>query len=329
VTRPLALAVCTTALGDTLMCTPVLADLARSFTVDVVAHQRWRGVLGLNPHIRRVFSYRNNPLARAYLTARLAPTRYKKLLILHANEDFLKLLARLRYDEAACAQNFPDPPPDLARIARDPQEHFVAQRLKLSRWAGAPGLDGPLEVFLSDQERAAGQDWLSRRSLSGKSPLIFLCPGAALVYKRWPIERFARLAAMLAAQGAGVVVMGSAAERPLFARIAADCPRVAAALGLDLRLAGALLQQADLLITNDTGPMHLAQAVGAKVLAIFGPSSPQGVGPRGQVHRILSVPPIHQPCRTKDCTHPQCLGELSAEDVMAQARQMLAEAAGE
>ncbi len=98
--RPAVLAVCTTALGDTLLCTPALRDLAQVFTVDAVAHRRWVPLLAGNPHLRKVLAYRNNPAARALIGLRLCATHYAKVLFLHANRDALGLLPLLRYGEA-------------------------------------------------------------------------------------------------------------------------------------------------------------------------------------------------------------------------------------
>ena len=317
------LAICTTALGDTLMCTPVLADLAASFKVDAIAHQRWAPLLAHNPNLRRVYPYRNNDLFRAFLALRLFPTRYHRVLVLHANSDITKLLKLLRWEQAGAVQEFQSPPHGLTVIPRDPALHFVNQRLALSRWAGAEGKDSPLAMYLTPEEEKAGAGWLDENGLDPEGPLVFLCPGAALDYKRWPAGHFARLAAGLAGEGFQVAVTGSAGEAGLFERIKTDCPKAVSALGLDLRLAGAALKRARLLITNDTGPMHLAMAVGARVLAIFGPSLPHGVGPREPGHEVVVAPPKHEPCLTKKCAHPLCLECLEPEEVLGRALAML------
>lgn len=318
------LAICTTAIGDTLMCTPVLADLARCFLVDVLVHSRCAPLLERNPHLRRVFKYRNNPLTGLLLALRLRPTRYHRLLILHANRGILRLVRRLRWDGAAGVQGFDDAGLGIQDFPRDPGQHFVAQRLALSRWAGAPGREGPLELHLSEAERERAAAWLAAKGLAG-APVVALCPGAALDYKRWPVERFAALARELAAAGCGVLVVGAPGEMDLYKRIAQDAPGTAPALGLGLRHAAALLAKARLLITNDTGPMHLAMAVGTRVLALFGPSSPAAVGPREPGHKVLQVALNCEPCRTKACHDPVCFERLETSEVLANALAMLAE----
>ena len=304
------------------MCTPVLADLASSFDVDVIAHTRWAPLLENNPHLRKIYSYRNNGLVRGLLALRLFPAKYHRVLVLHANSDIVKLLKILRWEKAAAVQDFENPPKGLEVIPRDPKLHFVNQRLELSRWAGAGGKDSSLAMYLTEKEQKAGSDWLAQKGLDPAKPLVFLCPGAALDYKRWPVDHFATLAAGLAAKGLQVAVIGSAGETALFERIAKDCPGAVPAMGLDLRLAGAVLKKARLVITNDTGPMHLAMAVGARVLAIFGPSLPHGVGPREPGHQVVTAPPMHDPCLTKKCARPECLERLEPGDILKRALSM-------
>ena len=322
--RPRALAICTTAMGDTLMCTPALAALAALYQVDCLVHARWRGLLANNPNVKRVLAYRNNQAARLWLGLRLWPTRYDRVLVMHANDDFRKLLPLLRYGRAVNLQGHEDAGLRLESLPRDPDLHFVEQRLALAAWAESPGQAGPLEMYLTRQESAAAQTWLSSQGLAAQGPVVALCPGAALDYKRWPLANFARLAGELAKEGIGVVVVGSSGEKALLPEIQALCPGAKDALGLEIRLAAGVLQHCDLLVTNDTGPMHLAMAMGTRVLAIFGPSSPQAVGPRQAMHQVLQVPLCCQPCLTKKCRDPKCLAALTVPEVLAAARKMLA-----
>ena len=103
-----------------------------------------------------------------------------------------------------------------------------------------------------------------------------LNPGANRLDKRWPVERFAAVATHLAAQhGLKVVLSGAPAERPLLEEIVASCriPVVnAAQFDLDLGSLKALLAQARVLVTNDTGPRHIAAALGTPTVCLFGPT---------------------------------------------------------
>lgn len=116
-------------------------------------------------------------------------------------------------------------------------------------------------------------------------PYALLVPGAAAhrPEKRWPAERFAGLASALQARGLQPVILGSAGEAPLAARIRADCPAARDLTGrTGLADLATLAAGAERAIGNDTGPMHLAAAVGCRSLVLFsGASDPALTAPRG------------------------------------------------
>ncbi len=145
----------------------------------------------------------------------------------------------------------------------------------------------PPRLIVSREQGAAALERLRGVAV----PRVALLPGAARgPAKRWPAEYFSALGGRLkSALGYGIVVLGSAGERDL-------CARVAGAIGpATLDLAGqtslpesaAILAQCALAVTNDSGGMHLAAAAGAPVLAIFGLTDPQKTGPLGARARVL------------------------------------------
>lgn len=325
--RPDALALCTTAIGDTLLCTPAIRALGQVFALDVLVHQKRRPLLEGNPYVHRIYSYRNNFFQRAVLALNLGRNNYERLVVLHSNDDLLKLLPRLNYQKAANIQGWRRPELNLSALEPDPQKHVVQNRLALADWAGAGPLRSVpnLEIYLTAQELEAGRRWLDERGLGDRRPLAAFCVGAANLHKIWPAERFGRVAGALAQDGAGVFVVGSKAEEGLFKRVRQSAGQeITPALDMDLRLLAAVLAAADLLITNDTGPLHLAQAVGTPVLGIYGPTDPTAIGPLDPASRVLKVPIICEKCITKACPYPKCLEALSPEEVLAEARQMLA-----
>ncbi len=151
-------------------------------------------------------------------------------------------------------------------------------------------------------------------------------PGAHAASRRWPAERFAALASRLGAEGARVVVFGSAAERELAAAIAA----VARPAPVDwsgrtpLPVLAECFRRLDLLVTNDTGPMHLAAAVGTPILDLCGAANEVVTGPRGPASEIV-VHPIHcRPCVKNDCAYNLgCMTGIRLERVHELARARL------
>jgi ADP-heptose:LPS heptosyltransferase len=325
--KPSVLAVSTTAIGDTLLNTPAIALLAQSFTVDVLAHWSWRGLLRGNPHIRRVYPYRSNILFRLPLAMGVGRRRYHRLVVLHANPSIWPVLPWLRYERAGNILGWDNPKLRMEPVEVDRTLHVAEQRASLAAWAGArPGECGPLELYLTDQELAAGREWLDQAGMSSRHPRVGFCPGAAQPQKLWPAERFGQVARGLIQDGAQVMMVGSRQEENLRQRAQQAAGReMPAALSLDLRLSAAVLAGLDLLVTNDTGPMHMALAVGTPVVAIFGPTMAWEYGPRGESGRVFQMPwPADcETCLQRKCPRPRCLEALSADEVLQAAREIL------
>ncbi|MBW8863973.1 MAG: glycosyltransferase family 9 protein [Verrucomicrobia bacterium] len=147
---------------------------------------------------------------------------------------------------------------------------------------------------------------------------VALQPGARWDNKRWPVEHFCQLVRTVAKNYPTVrfAVLGGPDDHALGAKISqAASDRV-------LNLCGAtslpemieFLRRCDLLITNDTGPMHVAAALGKPLIALFGPTAPERTGPYGQLQNVLRINLPCAPCLKSDCHYKQpleCLRGLS------------------
>jgi lipopolysaccharide heptosyltransferase II len=124
-------------------------------------------------------------------------------------------------------------------------------------------------------------------------------PGGSLYHKRWPGERYALLAnQMIELYGGGVVLLGDETERELNFLIRNDINHPVLDLTglLDVDVMGAVMQLCDAVIANDTGPMHLAVAVGTPTVGIFGPTAARNYGPYGSRHRSVQAHIACGPC---------------------------------
>ena len=158
--------------------------------------------------------------------------------------------------------------------------------------------------------------------------LIGLAPGAAFgPAKRWPGDRFAQAAGRLVQEyGGTVLIFGSAAEaeaaQALADRLGPGAINLAGRTGLDQ--AAALIDRLDLLITNDSGLMHVADALDTPLIALFGSTSPQKTGPRGDRSRILSVAKDCAPCFKPVCPKNEpCLDLITVDQVVGAAKELL------
>jgi len=175
--------------------------------------------------------------------------------------------------------------------------------------------------------------WKVQRGLTGeRRPVVALCPGAVGAGKAWPSGHYADLASALTRSGAAVWVLGSRDEASTAEEIvAAAGPHARDLTGTDLREAILALAAADTVVSNDSGLMHVAAALGTPTVAIFGPTSPWHWKPLNPVAAILE--PEDEPAaraRARDEGNPAVAhhrtADVSVERVAAAVRNVLAAA---
>ncbi|HUK83093.1 MAG TPA: glycosyltransferase family 9 protein [Verrucomicrobiae bacterium] len=153
--------------------------------------------------------------------------------------------------------------------------------------------------------------------------LIAINPSARWLTKLWGDGRFTELVRRL--PHARVVLTGSAGERTRIERIALGCRNLAG--GTDLFELAELYARCCVVIANDSGPMHIAAAVGTPVVAIFGPTDPALTGPYGKQHVVLRSGIACSPCLKEHCTHiprMECMSLVTVDQVLAAAKPFLA-----
>jgi heptosyltransferase-2 len=198
----------------------------------------------------------------------------------------------------------------------------LLRALRWDAWEDPKGLTLPAD---SDEE---ARRLLAASGVGPEVPLIGLNPGAAYgSAKRWPLERFARAADLLAERrGTAALLFGAPAEVSLTDSIRKIMRGMAIDLGgrTSLGTFASLLGRCRLLLTNDTGAMHLGAALGVSCVAVFGPTDPRLTGPFGRGHQVLRIPPACSPCRYRDCPiDHRCLRAIDVEAVVAAAESVL------
>lgn len=184
---------------------------------------------------------------------------------------------------------------------------------------------GRPRIHLSPGARALAADALDR----ARGPIVAIAPGARWATKRWPAERFAEVGDALAREGASLVLAGGPGDRDAFDTVRAHLrsPVAADLSPLPVDALAAALARVQLLIACDSGPVHLAAAVGTPVVALFGPTSPIRWGPPAP-SRALSLGLACAPCSNHGgdfCPegHHRCLADLGSEAVLSAARELL------
>jgi len=220
----------------------------------------------------------------------------------------------------------------LERLLAGPSSpEAVGPRARIER--GAPRVrteEGKPQVSLevSGRRRELARALLRELGVSFERPLVALCPGSTNSRaKRWPAERFAALADLLAGRaGADVLLVGAGEELDVSEEVARRMRRRPVVLTgkTDLAQTAAVLSVADLLVTNDTGPAHVAAAVGCPVVVIFGPTNPVTTRPLSTLAEVVRRPPDCAPCMLRDCPiDHRCMTAITAEEVFGRAAAAL------
>lgn len=223
--------------------------------------------------------------------------------------------------------------PDAIALDRwVPYIYFQPEILRLLEVVGLVGarpvqLEPRLTVIEKDLEEA------ERAVPPASGPIVVLNPGAGDGRRRWPVEKFAHVGDALAEAGAHVVVHGTEWERPLVEGVTAHmCAEVHAACGsLSLGGLAGLLSRARLMISNDSGPLHIAAAVGAATVGIYWCGNLITAGPMTRArHRPVICWRLNCPECGFDCTHGDCghhasfVADIGAGEVLESARELLA-----
>lgn len=200
-----------------------------------------------------------------------------------------------------------------------PNMHAVDRYLLVAKALGAEDRPAEFKFRIPHPDRETVERALLQAGWVSGERLIAVNVSARWPTKRWPIASFAALADLVVQHGmASVLFIGGNDERAEVAQVR----KLMKARSLDLcgalpvGLLPALLGRVELLITNDSGPMHIAAAVGTPVAAFFGPTSPLRTGPYGPDHAVLIHPLPCSPCFSRTCSNSKqlaCLTDITVD----------------
>jgi len=220
---------------------------------------------------------------------------------------------------------------------------IVKYYLGIAGYLGASSRDLRLELFVTPIERREACGVLTRAGLpadidrpgsSGGPPLVILNPGAQYgEAKCWQPEKFAAVADELVRnRGATVLVSGAPRERKILDEVLRSIRTKAIDLstfGVSLGALKDIVRRCDLMVTNDTGPRHIAAAFGVPVITVFGPTHPEWTEIYFEAERKVSVPVYCGPCQRKTCPlDHRCMKLVTPEMVLEQASALLVQVGG-
>jgi heptosyltransferase-1 len=235
---------------------------------------------------------------------------------------------QIEYDRGI-ASGLPDRSADIGSDAEPSGQRLrAAQFLSLLQRAGIEPAPGPFPWKIPGEADHAAEAYLNLEGL-GEKAFAILHPGSSSfgVYKRWPAERFASLAARLAGRGMPVVVTWGPGEKSLAESVAAAAAREMAVgqpgaakvtIAIETRplpVLVALLKRAAVFVGNDSGPLHVASACGTPTVGLYGPKDPGLYAPYTEPRAILYHPLPCSPCGRRRCDNPECMKAISADRV--------------
>jgi ADP-heptose:LPS heptosyltransferase len=301
------LVVSTTGMGDSLWGTPALRALKKSFPdadIHFLINPHWEKLFEGNPHIDRIIHYSPKWFKQPLLGLSLLWTRYDHVLIFHANKDITRLLPWLTYRSLLAHQNSSwIREKNRVRMEKEGVVHGIQRRLILIAKIGAQSAGKYMEIFFNDAERSEAHAFMGKKSLSPKN-YIYINIGASGAHRRWPEDRFLELAEKILEKTAYKIILGGGPGEKqhihdMMATLNSD--RCSDSIGVPLKPDSYIISQARLLITCDTGPMHVGFALKVPTVALFGPYDPRGTGPFDlEKHRCFMI-------------HPSAKGEFSPD----------------
>jgi len=200
----------------------------------------------------------------------------------------------------------------------DPDLHAVERYLNLVAYLGAQVNGQGFFIPLSERDEANIKELLKDNGMDKTKRVIAVHPGSGWVTKLWEREKVARLCDRIIDElDASVIFTGDGKDRPMIEAISSRMRRmgVNTAGTLSLKELACLLSLVDLMVTTDTGPMHLASAMDTPVVAIFGPTAPWRTGPYGSGHTVVRSDIACSPCFKKRCETKRCMAEITVDNV--------------
>ncbi len=316
------------AIGDVLLSTPVLPELRREFPdaqIDFLVESFASPVLEGNPYVNRVVTYDTRVDSSASIISRVRKNHYDLVIDLFANPRtaVITLLSGARY-----RVGFPF---KWRRVAyniivspRSGQVHNVEFNLDAIRRLGIEVNSAAPSFCLNEESVRFARSFLAENDLAA-GEFLAINIGGGWETKRWPVDKFTELSSMIRLKlDRRVVVLYGPSEEAGAAKIARSSSAILAP-PTSLEQMGAILSLSKLLITNDSGPMHIAAALGVPTLAIFGPTSPHLQGPYGNVSEIVRNEKLDcLECNLTKCPigNP-CMKELDPETVFSSLQKLI------
>ena len=326
------LLVSTTGMGDCLWGTPGIRALKKTFPeieIDLVVNKSWKSLFDFNPYLNKIFEYYSEWYLQPFLGIKLLRRHYDAIYLFHANRDFRRLLPWLRSSSIWCHQNF-DWIPESKHMKMDATFHGIQRRLIMMENFGVKPDGGQMEIFFNQATLDRSQQILKSHNFSpGK--YIYLNLGASVEKKRWKLECFIELASQILKKTSWNIMLGGGGpddqKRSQAILNQLNSPRVSTDCMCSLMVSASIISQAGLMVTSNTGAMHIGLSVKTPVVALFGTIPPTGSGPyeiADHLCRVITIDPEGQNSFDVENPGEYHIKSITVNTVWEQVEKMLA-----
>ena len=280
-------------MGDTLWGTPAIRAVKKKFpqvSIDLIIQPQWIDLFKNNKNISNLISYHSKWYRQILLLPNLLKSKYDHVLIFHANKDIGRILPWLRTSSVWSHQNITILP-GLSKnqiLSIDNPVHGIIRRIAMVGKIHVPSDGTHMDIFLNDDEINEAKLFLKTHNILSKA-FIYLNIGGSVLYKQWPINKFILLSKTILEKTSLSIVLGGCPEdKSRIDEISKqlDRRRVANASHRSLIENCALISQAKILITPDSGPMHIGYALKVPTIGLFWTVNPQEGPHQGQRNQL-------------------------------------------
>ena len=328
------------AIGDVVLSTPVIENLRAAFpnaTIEFLTESPSAPIVQNHPELNRVIVYPRQRLEKwpvyrrwffdSQFLWKLRAEKYDLVLDLFGNPRSA-IMTRVTGAPRRIGYNFRGRRAAYTTVVtnRGAEVHEVEFNLDALRALQIPVVNHQPKIFVPEEDKRIIQSWIEQNQLTGRF-LIGLNPSGSWPAKRWPNEKFIQLGKRLRDRfSAVVVVLWGPGEKEMAQKIAGK-------IGEDSLLApqttllqlAALCQKLELLVSNDSGPMHISAAMGTPTLGLYGPTNSNLQGPYGRKARAVAhwdIPCLG--CNRLTCPLMDCMNYLTVDEVFKEAKRLLA-----
>lgn len=318
------LIITTTGLGDTLWATPAIKKIFEKYPdkkISVLTNTLGAEIFQNNPYIEKIYIWKKPLFSSFFSMLSLRKDSFDKIFVFHASQRIVFLLLGFLKSKEIIGTKGINKEMDFlfSKLVKNKKIHEVHRRLELD------SLDTrnlTIDFFLTSEEKNKAKKTLISLGINPSIPLITLHPGAKDRYKCYPVSRFCKLANNIKGP-VQFLLSGLNNEKDLIEKLQKNLPHSIHIENLSLREYAALLSESSLLITNDTGPMHLACGLDIPIIGLFSPTNPKLCGPISTKANVFYKKKCCDNCLKRKCLDPFCLLQIPTHVIVQKVQAII------